>query len=96
MHGAHHVGVRIERAACQAHIERVLIVVAFHEVAPPADDSHRKSAAETLAVGHEVGVHTEVLLRAPASEPKADKYLIEDEHDAPLGAQRRSFLSHSA
>ncbi len=58
----------------------------------PADDSHRQSAAETLAVGHQVGAHAEVLLRAPARETKADEHFIENENDPPLGAHRAQLL----
>jgi len=73
-------------------VGRVFFVVAFHEIAPSADDSHRQSSAETLAVGHQVGAHAEVLLRTPASETKAHKHFIENENDPPRGAHRAQLL----
>ena len=42
----------------------------FMKRALAADDADRQPAAERLAVGHEVGAHAEVLLRAAAGERK--------------------------
>ena len=52
-----------------------------------------KPAAERLAVGHHVGAHAEILLRAARREAEADEHLVEDQHDAALGADRAQPLA---
>ena len=47
-----------------------------------------KSAAQRLAIGDEIGAHTEVLLRAALGEAKADKHFVEDQDNVALGADR--------
>ena len=85
-HAAHHIGVRVEGAARQAHVSRAIFAVALHQRVGAAHDAHRQPAAQRLAVGDHVGTHAEVGLGATGCEPKADKDLVEDEHDAALGA----------
>ena len=57
-----------------------------------ADHAHRQAAAQRLAVGDHVGPHAEVLLRAAGREAEADEDLVEDQHDAALGADLAQLL----
>ena len=45
-----------------------------------------QAAGDGLAVGHHVGAHAEVFLRAARGEPESHEHFVEDQHDAPLGA----------
>ena len=86
MHRRHHVGVGVEGAAGETHVDRAIVTVALHVAVAAADDADGQAAAEALAVGHEVGAHAEILLRAARSEAEADENLVEDEDDAAPGA----------
>ena len=85
-HGAHHVGVGVEGAAREAEVRRPPGLEAAHQLGPAADHADRQTAAERLAVGHQVGPDAEILLRAARREPEADEDLVEDQHDAALAA----------
>ena len=61
-----HVRMRVERAAREARVARPVVAEALHEAVRAADDADGQPAAERLAVGHEIGAHAEVLLRAAA------------------------------
>ena len=56
------------------------------QMSATGDHAHRQAAPEGLAVGDHVGLHAEVLLRTPRGEPEAGEHLVEDQHDAALGA----------
>ena len=80
--------MRVERAARKADVGRPIVAEPLHQVLAAADHADRKSAADRLAIGHEVGPHAEVFLRAAKREAKADEHLVEDQNDIPLGADR--------
>ena len=64
VHRPHHHGMRVERAAGKADVGRPVVAKPLHQVLAAADHADRKSAADGLAVGHEVGPDAEVFLRA--------------------------------
>ena len=74
--------MRIERAAREADVRRLVVAVALHPLRTATDDSDRKAAAERLAVGHKVCVDAEVLLCATHRETEAEEHFVEDQHDA--------------
>ena len=78
--------MRVERAPRQADIRRMMLAIAAHQLAAPADHAHRQATAERLAVGHHVGAHAEVFLCAAGGQAKTHEHFIEDEDDAALGA----------
>ena len=51
-----------------------------------------KPAAERLAIGDESALDAEILLRAAGREAEADEHLVENQHDAALGADRAQLL----
>ena len=55
-----------------------------------------QAAAECLAVGDEVGPDAEIFLRAAERQAEADEDLVEDQHDAALGADRAELLAANA
>ncbi len=67
VHGTHHVGMRIERAARKANIRRTIIAKSPHQLVLAANHANRQSAGNGLAVSHHVGAHAEVFLRAAAT-----------------------------
>jgi hypothetical protein len=91
-HRGHHVGVGVEGAAGEADVGRVGVVEAAHQLAAAADHAHRQAAAQGLAVGDHVGLHAEVFLRAAAAQAEAHEDLVEDQHDAALGADLAQLL----
>ena len=86
IHRRHDVRMRIEGAAREADVDRAILAEAAHQILAPADRADRKSARQALAIGHHVGAHAEIFLRAAGGEPEADEYLVEDQHDVALGA----------
>ena len=88
VHRRHDVGMRIERAAGEADVGRPVVAKALHQFAAAAHDADRKPAAERLAVGHEIGAHAEIVLRAAVGEAEADEHLVEDQDDVAFGADR--------
>ena len=94
MHRAHHVGVRVERAAREADVGRAVVAEALHRARlRPHSTPTGQPAAQRLAVGDHVGAHAEVLLRAARREPEADEHLVEDQHDPALGADLAQSLA---
>src|SRR5215468_5006070 len=78
--------MRVERAAGEADVDRPVVAEAFHELLAAAEHADGQAAAEALAVGDQVGLDAEILLRAAESEPEADEDLIEDQDDMALAA----------
>src|SRR5215510_9946600 len=78
--------MRVERAAGEAHVDRPVVAESFHELLAPAEHADGQSTAEALAVGDQVGLDAEILLRAAESEPEADEDLVENQHDITLAA----------
>ncbi len=92
MHRAHHIRMRVERAARETDVRRPVLAEALHQLALARNRTDRQAAAERLAVGHHVGPHAEVFLRAAQSEAEADEHLVEDQHDAAIGADLAQLL----
>ena len=88
LHRAHHVRMRVEGAAREADVGRAVFAKALHPARTPAHHADRQATGHCLAIGHEVGLHAEVLLCAARREAKADEHLVEDQRDAALGAHR--------
>ena len=86
MHGPHHIRVGIEGAARKAQVGRALGLEAAHQRRLAADHADRKTAAQGLAVDHQIGLDAEIFLRAARCEPEADEHLVQDQHDAALAA----------
>src|SRR5262245_14420292 len=86
VHRAHHVRMRVERAACEAHIGGPVFAKTFHELTAAAEHADRKSAAQRLAIGDQVGAYAEIFLGAAQGQAKAHEHFVEDEHDAALAA----------
>ena len=78
--------MRIEGAAGEADIDRVIFPETAHQVLAPADHAYRESSGEAFAIGHHVGAHAEIVLSAAGGEPEADEDFVEDQHDVALGA----------
>ena len=91
VHGAHDVGMRIERAARETHVRGPVLPEALHEVLASAEHAHGQPAAQRLAVGDHVGAHAEVFLRAARSQAESHEHLVEDQHDAAFGADGAQF-----
>ncbi len=88
MHRRHHIGMGIERAAGEADIDGTVVAEAPHQILAAAQNTDRQPAAQRLAIGHHVGAHAEIFLRTAHGEAEADEYLVEDQHDPALGADR--------
>ena len=58
-----------------------------HEVLPAAERRGRETAGDRLGEAHQVGLHAEPLGRPAGGDGEAGLDLVEDEHDAVLGAQ---------
>ena len=86
VHGAHDVGVRVERPASEADVGRPLVAEPSHQRGLPADDSNGQAPAQRLPVGDQVGPHTEILLGAAVGDAEPDEHLVEDQDDAALAA----------
>jgi len=76
--------VRIERTACEANVRRPVLTKPLHQIRAAAHHPDGQSAGYRFAVRHHVGADPEVLLHATAGQPKAEKYLVENQHDAAL------------
>jgi hypothetical protein len=74
-------GMRVVAVLPRAAVDPV------EQVAAPGDGGQRQAAADHLAVGREVGVHAEELLRAAEARAKAGEHLVEHERDAVLAGQ---------
>src|SRR4029077_20416766 len=88
VHGAHYVGMGVERSPGEAYVRRPIVLETLHQVATSTDDPNGKPAAQRLAVGDEIGRHAEIFLCATDAEAKSDEYLIEDQDDVLSGADR--------
>ncbi len=86
VHRRHHIGVGIEGAAREADVERTIVAKPPHQVLAAANHAHGKSAAQRLPIGDHVGLDAEILLRTAGGETEADKDLVENQDDLPLGA----------
>mgnify|MGYP003693716017 CR=1 FL=1 len=86
VHRRHDVGMRIEGAAGKADVGGTVVAKTPHQFLAAADHADRQAAGEALAIGHHVGAHAEIFLRAAGGEAEADEHLVEDQHDAALGA----------
>src|SRR5208283_2459085 len=91
-HRADHVRVGIEGAAGETNVSRAILAKAPHQIFAAAEHADRKTAAERLAVSDQIGLDAEEFLRAAAREAEADEHLVEDQHDAPLRADRAQLL----
>ena len=78
--------MRVERAAREADVGRAILAEALHEAVVAAHHADREAAAHRLAVGHDVGFHAEIFLGAAQGHAEAEEDLVEDQHDAALGA----------
>ena len=85
IHGAHHIRVCVKSAARESHVARAVIAKALHPAALSADHAHWQTAAQGLAVGHHIGAHTKIFLRATVSQAKAQKHLIQNQRNAFFG-----------
>src|SRR6516225_8489318 len=92
VHCRHDIRVRVERATRKADIGRSILAETFHQALLSANGADRQAAAESLAIGDEVGPNVEIILRAAEREAEADEDLIEDQYDAALGAYRPELL----
>ncbi len=84
--------MRVERAAGKADIAGTIVAEALHQRTLAADNADRQSAAQRLAVGHQIGANAEIILRAALGEAEADEDLVEDQNDAAFGADRTKVL----
>ena len=82
----------VEGAAGKAEVGRAVLAEALHQVLATADHTDRQAAAQRLAVGHQVGLDAEELLRAAGRQAEAHEHLVEDQHDAALGADLAQLL----
>ena len=80
--------MRIKGATGKTNIGGPLITITLHQGGTPAHHADRQTTAERLAIGDQIGTHTEILLCAARCQSKADKHLIENQHDVALGADR--------
>ena len=92
VHGRHHVGMGVERAAREADVGRAIVAEALHILVRAAHDADRQAAAHRLAVGHEIGLDAEIFLGAAQREAETDEDLVEDQHDAAVAADGAKFL----
>ena len=85
IHGAHHIGVCVKGAAREGDVARAVIAKALHPAALPADHAHWQAAAQGLTVGHHIGAHAKIFLRAAIGQAKAQKHLIQNQRNAFFG-----------
>src|SRR5262245_336522 len=86
VHGSHDIRVRIESTARKAHVRWPILPVALHEVPPAADNADWQAAPQGLAIGYKIGPDPEIFLGTAGCQAKAQKHLIKNEWDVPLGA----------
>ena len=72
----------IEGTAREADVRGPVLPKPLHQVGAAAYHPDRQSAGHRFTVGDHVGADPEILLNAAAGQPKAEKDLIENQHDA--------------
>ena len=70
VHRRHDVRVRVESAAGKTDVCRAVVAKTLHQIAAAAHHADRQPAAERLAVGHDIGAHAEIFLRAAEARRK--------------------------
>jgi len=74
--------VRIKGTAREANVRRTVFTKPLHQIRTAAYHPDGQSAGNCFAVRHHVGADAEVLLDAAAGQSKAEKDLVENQHDA--------------
>ncbi len=88
--------MRVESAPRETDVGGPVLAEARHELVAAAQHADRQAPGDRLAVGHHVGAHAEIFLRAAGREPEADEHLVENQHDLALACRpARSFCSHA-
>ena len=83
--------MRVEGSARKAEIGRMLLIETLHPFALAAHDTDRQPAAQRLAVGDEICLHAEILLRTAGCQPEPQKDLIENQRDTACGTNSAQF-----
>ena len=83
--------MRVKGSARKAEIGRMLLIETLHPFALAAHNTDRQPTSQRLAVGNEIRLHAEVLLRTTRCQPESQKNLIKNQRDSACGADSAQF-----